>query len=35
MEDFFRSLGAWRLVLGICILIGTITIFIFLPIVPI
>ena len=34
LEDFFNSLGVWRLVLGVCILAGTITIFIFLPIIP-
>jgi glycerol-3-phosphate acyltransferase PlsY len=35
IEDFFNSLGPWRLILGLCILIGTITILIFLPILPI
>ena len=35
MEDFFNSLGVWRLVLGICVLIGTITILIFLRAIPI
>lgn len=31
MEDFFKSLGRWRLVIGITILIGTVIIYIFLP----
>ncbi|NVM19337.1 MAG: glycerol-3-phosphate acyltransferase [Candidatus Lokiarchaeota archaeon] len=31
MEDFFKSLGTWRIVLGITVLIGTIIIYIFLP----
>ena len=35
MEDFFNSLGVWRIVLGICVLIGTIIIFIFLQSIPI
>ena len=34
MEDFFNSLGVWRIILGICILLGTITLYIFLPIIP-
>jgi glycerol-3-phosphate acyltransferase PlsY len=34
MEDFFNSLGVWRIILGICILLGTITIYIFLPLIP-
>jgi glycerol-3-phosphate acyltransferase PlsY len=35
LEDFFRSLGIWRIVLGIGILIATITILLFLKAVPI
>jgi glycerol-3-phosphate acyltransferase PlsY len=35
MEDFFNSLGVWRLIIGLCILAGTITIYIFLPKIPI
>lgn len=31
MEDFFKSLGRWRLVIGITVLIGTVIIYIFLP----
>ena len=34
MEDFFNSLGVWRIILGISILLGTITLYIFLPIIP-
>jgi len=32
MENFFKSLGIWRIVLGITVLIGTIIIYFFLPI---
>jgi glycerol-3-phosphate acyltransferase PlsY len=35
LEDFFNSLGIWRIVLGICILIATITILLFLKALPI
>jgi hypothetical protein len=31
MEDYFKSLGRWRLVIGIAVLIGTVIIYIFLP----
>lgn len=35
LEDFFNSLGIWRILLGICVLAGTITILIFLHAIPI